>query len=646
MRFSNDSIGYDEIIKDIESKIRESIRDYTSKNKVLPVDRAELFIKMLLTLKQLISVQNISGEQASEIINELYKSFGLISSGNNERNTVIRYDSRMNILKRLHGKYKVTISEIFRYGVSSNDILDYIWLRKHKLLYRSRDGKLVIDTKIYDEELDNITHREVGIEDIEKYLREIPSVLWPKILTNSLLGNIDNKRLIRLLEKYYGYNSKINRRLLRELSNRLNNGWRPYWAEWKRISNVIDTHSYPVNREKYFGPYSLERKIPSEKEYDRVLGDLLSMPLKERWKVVSKIYRNNKAHPILEKLDPITLSCIGSPDKIPRLKDRIYLGKAITSLLTYSINGDKSYLEYSRYFVEKIDPEKLDPMLKPIYVSMLIGDFKKIYYFLGRIMPINTIEYLSTRIWELRSSGLSLDRNELLRAISLGYEILKYTANYTMFSDIHSRRIKSVVRGRVDIRKTLFNYVRYDYMLARRDWERRIRINALIDVSGSMIRHSVWAILSLAAIMPLVKNIVLFSDKVFIYRPPKTLSRGLIINYLEKIFTEGFRGYTNISLALRSLESIAKYNDYVFLFSDLEQTVNDESPWITASKLISKTNIKLVVFVPPYYNVETADRIRNIGGVIVEANNLDDIIKWIRRKLNFKIRSKIFHVRD
>ncbi|ABN70120.1 hypothetical protein Smar_1022 [Staphylothermus marinus F1] len=642
MRFSSEnSMDNEKIIEHIKNVVLEGIEKYKNvgQSGSLSIDRAELFIKIYITLSELVK----NRLDKSVILEEFYRSFlpekkyRLV-----EDETKISYDSKMSILRRIHGKNKITVSEIFRYSASSSDILDYIWLRKNKLLLRGRDGKLVINKRIYSKQFDNEATRNLELKDVYKYLDEIPSVLWSRILTSSFLEKINNNELLGFLSKFYGYSSKVNRRLLSELRRRLANGWDPNWFEWKKISRIIEDKS--LKTEKYMGPYSLQWSTPKNLDVRKIIDDLENMPLKERWKIISKIYKNKNLLTILKKLDPISLSSIGSLNRVPDLKDKILLGKSLANIITYMITGDESYLNYSMYFVEKINPDSLEPNFRPIYRSIISGDKKKLLYYLGVIMPISSVEFITAKIWDIMSSNTGINREQLLRAIRIGYEILKYTASLsgTMLS---KRKKISFIRGRMDVRKTVFNYSRFNYNIAKRDKEKEFRVNTLIDISGSMIKHSLWAIFSLASIMPIVKNIILFSDKVFINKPPSSLNRGLIVNYLEKLFIEGFKGYTNISLALRTAEKLSKSNDYILLFSDLEQTVSDTKPWIIAEKLINKNKVNIVIFTPPYHDVETANMMERIGCIVVRTKSINDIFKWFKRGLNFKIRSKLIHVR-
>ncbi|RLG89740.1 MAG: VWA domain-containing protein, partial [Thermoprotei archaeon] len=186
--------------------------------------------------------------------------------------------------------------------------------------------------------------------------------------------------------------------------------------------------------------------------------------------------------------------------------------------------------------------------------------------------------------------------------------------------------------------------VRYNYEIARIKAKRTTKISALVDISGSMTKYSLWAILSLAQIIPLVKVVVLFSEKTRIVKMPKTSSRKLIIDFLEHLYTS-FGGYTNISKALREVTKYVSPNEVIVVFSDLEQTVLDTDPWIIVKELMSKHNASIVFFVPPYHRIDVAEKMKSIGCEVIVARSPELISKWLRKRLNFKIRHKIIHVR-
>lgn len=603
-------------------------------------DQLILFTKMCCTLRAL------AGEEAEEYIDELYNSMFKHEKrviGNKEWNNIIEYDSKMDILKRLHGKKKVTVSEIFRLGSSTTDIYDYIWLRKHGFLRKSRDGRLVVDRRIYSENFERDIQRTISVNDVRKYLAEIPSRLWPKILNTGFLRRIDNETFTLLANEFYGYNAKVNRRMIRELDRRLSNGWEPEWHEWKTLGEIADKIGSLRGR-KYLGPYSIQYMDFNEierKETDKIISDLTALPLNERWKIISKIYRKKGSEEILSRFDLFTLSCIGNPGKVMGLSNVVLLGKALTSYLTYILSGDASFLDYSGYFLFKIDPNKLDPRYRPLYRSLLDNDLKGVMTYLSKHMPAEAIEYLGQRVWEyIRNKG-SLDRELLLKAVRLSYEILKY--NISGWRETGKRR-ESIHRGKLNVRKTIYNFIHMDYTLSRTAREKKPSIIGVIDVSGSMIRYSTWAVLSLASIMPLLKIYILFSDKMSIYRPPSRISSGIIVRFLEKTFEEGFRGYTDIGSALRKSSEFASSRDIIVLFSDLEQTTGNIDPVDEAARIISE-NKTLLVFTPPLHRVDVAEELRRIGVEVVTMNSPEKLARFLGRRLNLKIRSKLIHVR-
>ena len=639
--FSNNKDVKKLVGQEIENILNEYYESRKRKSEKISLDKVVLYTKILLTLNVLLA-----GKQQlikDEVLSEFKKAFlGSVSQVNNDNiideHGKLVYESKMDLIKKICRKKKITVSEIFKTTSSKEDILDYIWLRKHGLLYKSKDGRLAVSNKVHlGKGIEPKTSREIHVSDISKYLGEIPSSLWSKILDQSLLRNLNNTELIDIISKFYGYSPKVNKRLLREIEYRINNGWKPTWYEWKKIGNIVPR----IISDKYVGPYSLEYINIKNIDLKKVIDDINSLPLNERWKIVSKLSKNKDAAPILESMDPITLSCINKYNKVPKIRNKVFLGKALSNYFNFLITGDESYLDYSIYYLDKIDPQVLDHRLKPLYKSLANNDYKSLTRILGKYYPDIIIEYLSLKLFEFSRVQGVLKRDKINKLIRIGYDILKYSikGKYKL-----KKKIKSIVDGKIDTRKTIFNLVRYNYEIARIKAKRTTKISALVDISGSMTKYSLWAILSLAQLIPLVKVVVLFSEKTRIVKMPRTSSRKLIIDFLEHLYTS-FGGYTNISKALREVAKYVSPNEVIVVFSDLEQTVPDTEPWIIVKELISKHNASIVFFVPPYYRIDVAEKMKSIGCEVIVARSPELISKWLRKRLNFKIRHKIIHVR-
>jgi len=628
------------ILNHVEKHLEDSIKEYFNRiyRKERSVDRTLILLKLIQTIK------SISDEELSDqIVDELLRSNRIVGCEHRDSEpSVLKCSGKINIIKRLQGRRKIKASEIFTSNMKAQDLLDYIWLRKHGYLRRMEGGKLYINPNLHSNKLIAEENRTVTLMDLVKYLKEIPSKFWSKIINENLLRKLNTSELVEFITRFHGFNRKVDQDILAEISRRSASMAGFYSSEWKWIKGIVKKIAKKGGLSNYLGPYSLQWLNPESLDHRilaKALQDIRELPLKERWKIVSKINRIRGYREIIKELDPLTLAIIKNPGKFDtKLKNRILIGQALAYYLDYALTGNRPLLDFAVYTLSKIDPHNLEQGLRPIYRSLISRDHKSILRSLSKEYLAEALEYLSQKVWE-HFSMHGVDYNTLWRAINLGYEIIKYRIKGT---EAIGKYRESPNIGKVYLKKTVYNYIRQNFSIVRRSRERVSRIIAVIDVSGSMLRHSVWAIISLSAIIPVIKTIILFSDSVYVSKPPRRASRGLVLDYLEKLFINGFKGYTNISLALRALDAIAGNSDIAVLFSDLEQTVRDVEPWVEASKYLSRGSRRLILFVPPRHRTDIGRLLTNAGAELIVVDDPLKLPRILRRKLNLKIRVNIF----
>ncbi len=581
--------------------------------------------KIITLAKILTTIKNLKGEIDNDLLREILYSVG-IEAKEEKRSihgeTRIAYQSSMNILKRIIGRKKVNISSIVYNHMTANDILDYIWLRSKGLLTRSRDRRLLVNKKIYDANIEEQLNREITLNDILKYLKELPSSLWHRIINWRLLYRLRDREVVDLARKYYGYNKRTDQEILSELSRRLKEPGE-HSIDMDELVKDTKLFSELVRRNGYLGPLSLpyiKKPLRDEKIINNVARDIQELPLNQRWKLLSGDRISKKLlERIIGKLDLLTLSGLNENRFNGELRSRILLGKALSSYISYYITGNIGYLDYSLYLIDKIDPRQIDPKFKPIYESLSRNDLKLLTYNLATIYPSEIIEFLSYKVWEQYTTTGAFDRRVIEKAIRLGYMMLKYIIKHR---GEQLGREENSYRGRINVRKTLFNYTRNNYYIIYRSKRKVRRINTLIDVSGSMTKYSILALISLAKLLSLTKYIVIFSDKASIVRIHKKYSKEPLIKLLEKIYMEGFRGYTNLSLAFKTIYRYVNAGDHIFVITDLKQTVKDIDPVIVINELLSK-NVKIHVLVPPKYNTHLAEELEKLGVTIHHIRSLN-----------------------
>ncbi len=169
-------------------------------------------------------------------------------------------------------------------------------------------------------------------------------------------------------------------------------------------------------------------------------------------------------------------------------------------------------------------------------------------------------------------------------------------------------------RGHIDVRRTLYNLVslREEPIVARRRREKRL-LALVLDTSGSMSKYTVWALLAASSFSAIVSRIPLFSRNVSIVRNAWRLSRRRLI---ELLFKTRFEGYTNISLALRETAKLYNAPHRMIIVTDLCQTVEDEKPSETTTRL-ARQGWKLYYVLPPRHCVEEKTDISTYAEVMV-----------------------------
>ncbi|MCE4628294.1 MAG: VWA domain-containing protein [Desulfurococcales archaeon] len=190
-------------------------------------------------------------------------------------------------------------------------------------------------------------------------------------------------------------------------------------------------------------------------------------------------------------------------------------------------------------------------------------------------------------------------------------------ARYTARSGLlpMGRRVYSTVRGRLDVRRTIYNMVRMKQSPLVFYRKARTRPLALaLDVSSSMIPYSAWALAVASVFARHIEKIVMFSDSIEVYTGPFTRRE------IARILLEAsFGGRTDISRALDvAADKLAAKR--IVVVSDLSQTVDGEPPWQTVSAL-SKRGVKIVFITHEKHDREAKRLIESEGGKVIVARS-------------------------
>jgi len=174
-------------------------------------------------------------------------------------------------------------------------------------------------------------------------------------------------------------------------------------------------------------------------------------------------------------------------------------------------------------------------------------------------------------------------------------------------STILRRWRKTGVRGRVELRETVYRMVRMQQEpLVYRRRRRSPGVVLAVDRSSSMVPYATWAMLTASAFSRNVRRLVLFGEDVEVIE----VSRGPR-RLVDLLLSARFGGYTNISAAM--LEATRDLPPATLvLISDLKQTVQAESPVRVAERLI-RSRWRIVVVAPPSRDLVVEEALRERG---------------------------------
>ncbi len=528
---------------------------------------------------------------------------------------------------------EISIRKIFDNRLSKNDIETYILFRKTGIIRKDRYGRLrAVKYNEYRRLSHKLYESTVSLNDIMAYADEIPTELWSLLITDERLEEADLRQLIHIADRLRSSNNvSLKKKVLDKIANSIDVADKLRSWEKKVIASLI--------RETGYTNLNLLVKVWDKLGLDKIrtfdIAEILSLiktvPLQDRQKIVSRMVKKASSKDIDKLLNSLDLMSFknSSYSMDPRIKSVYNLANALSNYIDYMITGDKSYLEYSSYFADKVDPRHLPHRFRPIYESIVNMD-QRIFLTKAILHEYpSLLEYLLKRAINLRSLGYSND--VINRALLLGLRILRY-----IVGKVHktSRKVKVRYRSnKIDLRGTIYNVIRLNYEERYFDRKKEPNIIVLLDTSGSMFNHSLWAVCSLAAFIYRINYIVLFSENVDIVRIRRH-SIYLLHKFLKSIIDHGFKGYTNIELAISSALSLARKKTFYVLISDLKQTVRG-NPLKPIDELLKRGH-KLLVIAPQNYDRELAHSIESIGGNVIIVKSPFDIPYVFRRKLSLK----------
>jgi len=629
----------DEVRRLVDNRVEEEVNALKARlgsfDKT-PVDKLLLYVKMRLAIKSLVRDEGL----LEYLDRKLAESLGLpwVRQPSEQGRLIESFQLDERVYRRLSKSRYVTARSLFEESSSRREILTYILMRKKGVLEKHPNGSLVVNKRELSRyEPDKEYELELG--DLARYLREIPSTLWSKVLTSELLGKASTEELVSLAKRFYGFNQRVDQRLVDELRRRVSRGWMPSISQVDSLGDLVEEVFKGVKTRvpPHLLPYIDDVNAYIDGREEKVARELERLFLGERWTILRSIKGRLRNTSLYQYLNPFSLMELKSLKGLDKpVVGKAMLGQAISSYMEFLLTRNESFRDYAVYIAERIDASMLEPRYKPILESIISGDEKKLLFLLSRESPFDALELISMKLREEYSRTGSLDPALVRRAIVIGLKLLNYMEEAHGFK--HGVE-KTSVRGRLDVRSTMYKWIRLDDELVFRRHRRIHRVIGVVDVSGSMARFSLWSILSLAVVLPVVSRIILFTDRVYQYNPPLKKTIPLLAGFLEKLYSEGFKGYTNISEALRQAGRVAAGtgSKTILLFSDLKQTIPGEEPWVVAKELVNR-GLNIVIIAPRDVEEELANRYKSVGCDLIVVENPENIPNILKRRINLKNR--------
>ena len=283
--------------------------------------------------------------------------------------------------------------------------------------------------------------------------------------------------------------------------------------------------------------------------------------------------------------------------------------------LLNAAGGDEAQLDMAYYELKRL--ERLDTSSIPGWASQTIESYRERVEKLMEVLrgDVDVYVKLSTLVRRMEPEEALLYLRGVYRS---GDENVKRVA--LRLAELVWRRLEAKaarlyrvagekrrdIRGRIDIRKTIYNIVsnRENPIVAYR---RRPKPSfaLVLDTSGSMAKYSLWALLAASAFSKLVSSITLFASNITLIANASRLSTRRVI---ELLFQASFEGYTNISAALRETAKLYRTPSRVVIVTDLCQTVDDEPPENVTERL-ARRGWRLYYLLPPRHCTAVREKV-------------------------------------
>lgn len=479
-------------------------------------------------------------------------------------------------------------------------------LQRIGVIKKYRRGYFVVDRETAHEIAVNLARK--GYSDIEEaskdiaieLLKTIPQYKLSKNIDLYIHGGIERERLSqistpKLLELGYYVHKKGDKHFLKEIADELKNRVFVDYITEKHIQFLkdagllTDKNILEIIRYKPKLLRNLGNVLKNTGIVDRIIENTNISDLVNTLPHIIDNIDNNILENLIERL-PIT-----QLHKLPRrilnriedekLRDDLRIAMEVSKIFNYITSNqiDKDRVEAYKYYAEYILSKIVGATPKTNIGYKALSLAKKLQY----AFTLNAIgeSYIENILMEIAKNMNFVETWNLLRNLykvsdtkwknkikRLAYRLwIKQAGNVKSY--IYKGWTKSRIRGRINVRETLLNIIRFkNNPVVYRDRNELKDVNLVVDISGSMDKYSTWVLLTASAFIKNVKRITLFHSDTITIDVQGSRYINLLIDYL---LTLEFRGYTDIVKALRETVKGARTRR-IILISDLKQTVNSD----------------------------------------------------------------------
>jgi hypothetical protein len=462
-----------------------------------------------------------------------------------------------------------------------------------------------------------------------------------------LLKNIDNKKLVELGKIALRKNDKrLLSNVAEEISKRILGG---AFINDDHVVDILEKAKVAtlehIKRVALKDPSVL---VKSDLNLDERIKVLKSLPDERAAEALAKLVKYTKNEfeidKIISNIDPSLLWAIKTnPYRGPKARLFSAAVKAARSLresLIYAETGEMGRAEMAIYLAERSldDCKEVDN----IKIGSLSADSVRAMATIaidvvnllqeGRGEISDLLEKILLRLGVHR--GMTLLRSLYRKADPyIKKQIVQIASNYLYrFSSreglrLLPKKVKSLASpGRVSVKDSVFRIIRVaeDPLVYLRRLKSR-SISLALDLSGSMLEYSMWAISIAVLFARNIEKLTLFSHEVKSLRGPFTRSQ-----LAELLLSLEFKGYTDVYNAI--LEACDTRSRKVVFVSDIKQTVKSGDP-VTAIKDGCKKESKIVFIVPPTHDNVLRHRLELAGAKVVTVYKPEDVPKRVLRFL-------------